>query len=70
MQLCRRAHAAADPVPARLPTALQRRPELAVLSEAVHQFAAGTPVLEWFVRSPGGAPAARSPAFITDGRRD
>lgn len=44
-----------------------RRPELSLLAEGVHRFAAATPFLEWFVRGPGGQrPPPRRAAFITD----
>lgn len=45
---------------------LQRRPELQMLSEGLHQFASHTPFLEWFVRGPDGRPVQRRRAFITD----
>ena len=41
----------------------QRRPEVQAAAEACHHFAQQVPVLEWFVRAPGGRPTRA----ITDG---
>lgn len=47
---------------------MQRRPEIQMLGEGLHAFAARTPFLEWFVRGPDGRPQPRRQAFITEGR--
>jgi hypothetical protein len=49
-----------------VPAVLQRRPELQMLGEGLHGFAARTPLLEWFVRSPDGRRRQRRSVFITD----
>lgn len=47
---------------------MQRRPEIQMLGEGLHGFAARTPFLEWFVRGPDGRHRPRRQAFITDVR--